>query len=287
MKSVELIPFGTGGKQEDVMPIDCVVEKDQRQKNIESNAARGLPLCAVQPLKKQKLAIVASAPSVGDYVDMLREWDGVIWGINGAFHWMMHRGIKPHAFVGVDPELLLKDYLVDPPKAATYYLASQVHPGVFDHLKDHNVHLWHMSDKEIDWKPGMILVHGGSSCLTRAPWLGCMLGYEEIHIFGGDSSFTHKSHVYGGLPPSNFCFAEANGKVYKTHKVMLVQACDMVDLVQSFPGTISIHGEGLMQAMVTDLKNSGVLEKLLAEETETIGKMNRKRRRAERKARAA
>ncbi len=277
---VELIPFGGGGKQEDVIPIDCVSDKPTRQFHIESAIARNLPLCAVGPVKKQKLAIVASAPSVGEYVDMLREWDGVIWGINGAFHWMRHRGIKPHAFVGIDPEEMLKDYLVDPPKDATYYIASQVHPGVFDHLKDHNVQLWHMSDKEIDWKQGMILVHGGSTCLTRAPWLACMLGYQDVHIFGGDSSFTHKTHVYGGNPPSNFCFAEAHGEAFKTHKVMLVQACDMVDLVQSFPGTISVHGWGLMQAMVLDLKKSGVLEKLLKEETATIGKMNRKQRRA-------
>lgn len=275
-----MIPLREAGKQEDIMPIDCVSDTDTRQRHIDLASARNLPECRVGSVKKRKIAIVASAPSVGDYVETLREWTGEIWGINGAFGWMIHRDIKPHGFIGVDPEEMLKDYLIDPPQDATYYLASQVHPGVFDHLKNHNVQLWHMSDKEVKWPLGSVLVHGGSSCLTRAPWLACMLGYQDVHIFGGDSSFTHKTHVYGGQIPTNFCFAEAGGEVFRTHKVMMVQACDVVDMVQSFPGTITIHGRGLMPSMVEDLKKSGVLDRLLEEETAQLSGMNRKQRRA-------
>lgn len=281
---MSLTPIGEAGTQDKIMPIDCVSDMETRQRHIDLAVARNLPMAEVGQVQKRKLAIVASAPSVSDYVQTLREWDGDIWGINGAFGWMIHREIKPTAFIGVDPEEMLKDYLVEPPEDATYYLASQVHSGVFDHLANRRVMLWHMSDKEVKWPIGSILVHGGSSCLTRAPWLACMLGYQDVHIFGGDSSFTHKTHVYGGNIPTNFCFAEAGGEVFRTHKVMMVQACDMVDLVQSFPGTITIHGRGLMQAMVSDLKKSGVLEKLLAEENAQLG--NRKQRRAM-KARAA
>lgn len=281
----ELVPTGEFGNQGDIMPIDCVSDKETRQRHIDSASSRGLPLCQFGSAKKGKLAIVASAPSVAGYVPMLREWDGDIWGINGAFGWMIHRGIKPTGFVGVDPEEMLKDYLPEPPDV-TYYLASQVHPGVFDHLKDRNVNLWHMSDKEVErWPEGAILVQGGSSCLTRAPWLAYMLGWEDVHIFGGDSSFTHKTHVYGGQIPSNFCFAEVRGQLFRTHKVMMVQACDVVDLVSNFPGMITIHGHGLMQSMVEEYKNSGVHEWLAKQEALEMG-MNRKQRRALKKCRA-
>lgn len=275
-----LTPLREIGTQDEIMPIDCVSDKDTRQKHIDSALARKLTLARLGSVKKGKVAIVASAPSVAEYVDVLKAWDGEIWGINGAFAWMMHRGIKPTGFIGVDPEEMLKDYLIQMPDDVTYYIASQVHPGVFDHLSGKNVVLWHMSDREVKWPLGSTIVHGGSSCLTRAPWLACLMGWQDVHVFGGDSSFTHKTHVYGGNLPSNFCYAEAGGEVFKTHKVMLVQACDMVDLVQSFPGTITIHGRGLMQSMVQDLKNSGVLEKLLEEETREMGHMNRAQRRA-------
>lgn len=272
-----MIPVGKAGTQDEIMPIDCVSDTQTRQRHIDLAVARGLPQCEVGQVKKKKIAIVASAPSVSDYVKTLRDWDGEIWGINGAFAWMIHREIKPTAFIGVDPEEMLKDYLLNPPEEATYYLASQVHPGVFDHLSNRKVMLWHMSDREVKWPIGSVLVHGGSSCLTRAPWLACMLGYQDIHIFGGDSSFTHKTHVYGGALPTNFCFAEAGGEVFRTHKVMLVQACDVIDMIQSFPGSITVHGRGLMQSMAEDFKKSGVLEQLLKEEIHQLG--NRKERR--------
>lgn len=274
-----LKPTGNIGTQGDIMPIDCVSDQETRQRHIDSAVARNLPQCKVGSIKKKKLAIVASGPSVADSVQTLREWDGEIWGINGAFGWMIHREIQPHGFIGVDPEEILKDYLPEPPEDTTYYLASQVHPGVFDHLANRKVMLWHMSDKEVKWPIGSILVHGGSSCLTRAPWLACMLGYQDVHIFGGDSSFTHKTHVYSGNIPSNFCFAEAGGEVFRTHKVMLVQACDVIEMVQSFPGSITIHGSGLMPAMVEDFKKSGVLEQLLAEENMQIAPNRKERRR--------
>lgn len=287
MSLQKLTPLRDLGTQSEIMPIDCVSDKETRQRHIDLAVSRGLPECKfTRQTKPGKLAIVASAPSVGDYVDVLKEWDGEIWGINGAFAWMMKRGIKPNAFVGVDPEWFLKDYLIDMPDEATYYIASQVHPDVFDHLAGKNVQLWHMSDREVTWPIGSIHVHGGSTCLTRCPWLAYMLGWQDVHIFGGDSSFTDKTHVYGGEIPSNFCFAEADGEVFRTHKVMMVQATDMVDLVQSFPGTITVYGRGFMQSLVSCYKKTGLHEWLAQEEAAEIQGMNRRQRRAMKKSAA-
>lgn len=279
----QLKPAGT---QDEVVPIDFVIEIDAAQKQIDSAMARGLPECKFSAAPKRgKLAIVASGPSVTDYVDVLKNWDGEIWGINGACGWMKHREIKANAFVGVDPEEILKDYLTIHDEwidAETFYLASQVHPAVFDQLKDKNVQLWHMSLRGIKWPVGTVTVQGGSSCLTRAPWLACMLGWQDVHIFGGDSSFTHKTHVYGGQIPINKCYVNVDGTLFQTHKVMMVQACDMVDLVQSFPGTITVHGDGLMPALLKQYKDTGVHEWLAKQEAKEIKRMRKAERRKRR-----
>jgi 6-hydroxymethylpterin diphosphokinase MptE-like len=280
-----LTPLKEAGTQDQIVPIDFVISLEKAQEHVDGASKRGLPECVFsQVTKPGKLAIVATGPSVSDYVEELRNWDGDIWGINGACGWLRHRDIKANAFVGVDPEEILKDYLETqegPISVDTYYIASQAHPAVFDALKGKNVQLWHMSMKGIRFPFGSVLVYGGSSCLTRAPWLACMLGWEDVHIFGGDSSFTkEKTHVYGGNLPSNRCFTEVDGQLFWSHKVMMVQATDMIDLVQSFPGKISIHGDGLMPALARQYKNTGIHEWLAEQEQkEILAGMNRKERR--------
>ena len=275
----ELTPLKPLGTLDTIFEVHCVSDSDVRQKHLDSALARKLPVCQVRRLRPGKLAIVASAPSVGDYVDTLKEWDGEIWGINGAFAWMLHRGIKPNAFVGIDPEWFLKDYLINMPDDATYYLASQVHPDVFDHLNGKNVKLWFQADSEVKFPVGTVTVPGGSTCLGRSIYLAVMMGWQDVHIFGGDSSFTHKTHVYGGELPTNFCFAKACGQEFKTTRTMLTQACDLVVTVQNFPGTIAVHGWGLLQAMCEDVKQAGIGELLEAEEAQQIRATTRVERR--------
>lgn len=281
-----LTPLKPAGKASDVFEIDCVSNKDVRQSHIDSALKRNLPRCVWRSIpRKEKLAIVASGPSVTNYVDMLKEWDGEIWGINGAFEWMRHRGIKPHAFIGLDPEDILKDYLISPPKDATYYIAAQVHPCVFDHLKEHNVRLWFMADSEVKLPIGAVAIPGGSSCLGRAPYLACFLGFNDVHLFGGDSSYTHKTHVHGGeLPPNIVPVEDAVSKrMFTTTRTLLAQATDIVEIVQNFPGKITVHGDGLMQQACENVKNSGIMEFLEREEAKEIQGMNRKQRRAMKK----
>ena len=283
-----LTPLKDAGRSEEIFEIDCVSDAPTRQAQIDAAVALNLPVVQYRAHRKGKLAIVASGPSATDYVDMLKEWDGEIWGINGAFEWMRHRGIKPHAFIGLDPEWFLKDYLPNPPEDATYYLAAQVHPGVFEHLRDRNVKLWFMADGEVKLPIGSIPIPGGSSCLGRAPYLACYMGWSDVHIFGGDSSFTDRYHVHddpGGLP-SNCVPAEVNGRTFVTTRTFMTQACNMVEIIQNFPGSITVYGDGLMQALAELQKQSGVEEYLKAEESKEFSGMNRKQRRALRKTAA-
>ena len=286
----KLTPLKPAGTIDEIFELDCVYDKDARQKHVDSAVARGLPTCVRRVVRKGKVAIVASGPSATDYVDLLKEWDGEIWGINGAFVWLQHRGIKPSAFVGLDPEPILKDYLIECPDV-TYYLASQVHPDVFDHLKDKNVRLWFPADTEVKYPFGAIPVYGGTTCLGRAPNLAYLVGWRDVHIFGGDSSFTHKSHVYGdGLPAGTFPI-EMGDRTFLTTRQMLQQSCDfceqMVEWARpgddgSAPLTVSLYGDGLLPAMFAQTFAAGGYHNYLREVYRNG--MNRKQRRALRAA---
>lgn len=254
-----------------VFDIDCVLEPEERQKHIDSAVARRLRVVVKRKERKGKVAIVASGPSATDYVDMLKSWDGEIWAINRAFEWLRHRGVTPTGFLGIDPEWFLVECLPNIPEDATYYLAAQVHPGVFDRLKDRDVRLWYMADDQVKLPWGAYPIYGGSTCLSRAPNLAWALGYREVHVFGGDSSFTHKTHVHGGELPPNTMDARVGDESYKTTRAMMAQAVEFVEQMPEWarmnpPLSVSVYGEGLMPALVADAMKSGGYEQYIAEQ---------------------
>ena len=287
-----LKPLGTIDK---IFDLDCVYNAEQRQAAIDYALSLKLPVVVRHKERPGKVAIVASGPSATEYVDMLREWDGEVWGINGAFNWLLHRGVKATAFVGLDPEPILKDYLVNCPDDATYYLAAQVHPECFDHLKGKNVRLWFAADSQVKFPSIAIPVYGGTTCLGRAPNLAYILGYREVHIFGCDSSYTNKSHVYGdkGEIPAGSFPMEMGGRMFITNRQMMQQACDFAEQMVEWarpgddgeaPLSVSLYGDGLLQAMFNQTLETGSYEKYLGE---VYAKgLTRKQRRALRKAAA-
>ena len=284
MKIVDEGPVVTIDK---IFPMDCVVNTDGRQKHVDYAMSLNLPRCITRKERKGKVAIVASGPSATEFVDLLKAWVGEIWGINGAFAWLIHRGIKPTGFVGLDPEALLKEYLITMPDDATYYLGACCHPEVFDHLKGKNVRVWFPIDGQVKFPFGAVPVHGGSTCLGRAPNLAYLLGYRDVHIFGGDSSFTDKEHVYdeAGMPAGSFP-VKLGGSVYHTTRQMLSQACEFAEqmLEWSIPGldggaplSVSLYGDGLTQALYAHQLEAGTYHQYLRE---LQPEMSRKLRRA-------
>ncbi len=291
----DLTPLKDAGTIDTIFELDCVVEADARQKHVDAALKLGLPWCIRRKQRPGKVAIVASGPSATEYADLLRGWDGEVWGINGAFVWMRRRGITPTAFVGLDPELMLRDYLIETPDDATYYLATQVHPDVFTHLAGRNVRLWFPADGQVKYPFGAQPVFGGTTCLGRAPNLAYLLGYREVHLFGCDSSFTDKSHVYGdtGYPAGTFP-TEMNGRIYMTTRQMLHQAADfaeqMVEWARpgddgSAPLSVSLYGDGLLQAMYAQTLQAGAYQQYLREAYPDG--LTRKQRKALRRLRAA
>jgi len=271
------------GRADQVFDIDVVSDPAGRQSHIDSALKRNLPRVIQRKRRPGKVAVVASGPSVADYVDVLKDWDGEIWGINRAFEWMRHRGIKPTGFLGIDPEWFLVECLPSIPEDATYYIASQAHPGVFDHLKDRNVRLWFLADGQVKHPSDAYLIFGGSTCLGRAPNLAYALGYRDVHIFGGDSSYTHKQYVHGDDLPANTVSAFVGGREFRTQRNLIQQASEFVEQMVEWargsdPIAVTLYGDGLMQAWYAHQCESGCYEAYLREAAQPH--LNRKQRRA-------
>jgi uncharacterized Rossmann fold enzyme len=214
----------------------------------------GLPVLSSR-LKEHdtKVAIVGTGPSVSDYLDELRSWRGSIWAINGALDWLQDRGIIAHGHVLADYGDRMHRYLTRPPKRTTYYVASVCHASVFEALKDRDVVMWHIAQHGEGMPPsGTYTVGGGPTALTRAPTLAWCLGFRDMHVFGGDSSFTPTDmyvegaqdiHNRGGLPPD--CITVRVGdREFLTHMPLVGQATYMATLVDSLPAKIKFYGDG-------------------------------------------
>lgn len=292
---MELTPLKPIGTIDQIFELDCVYDQDARQRHVDAALRRKLPWCVRRKERRGKVAIVASGPSATEFVDLLAGWDGEVWGINGAFVWLRRRGVRPTAFVGLDPEPFLRDYLIETPADATYYLATQVHPDVFDHLVARDVRLWFPADGQVRYPFGATPIYGGTTCLGRAPNLAYHLGYREVHIFGCDSSFTDKSHVYGEskLPAGTFPI-EMGDRTFLTTRQMLQQACDFTEAMVEWarpgddggtPLSVSLYGDGLLQAMYAQTLQTGSYHQYMREAYPDG--LSRKQRRGARRARIA
>lgn len=177
-----------------LMESHCVVDQDGRVANLKANLARGLPVIQhCQDEKEGSLAIVGSGPSLADIVDKLREWDGEIWAINGAYDFLLEHDVVPEGFFGIDPLPGLTEYVQNAQSETTFYLASTCDPSIFDALADHKVQLIHFASEDNSIYPeGSKVVMGGTTSVTRAPFVGVALGWRDIHLFGVDGSYTSK-----------------------------------------------------------------------------------------------
>lgn len=178
----------------------CIVNVEGRKANLEKNMASGLPiLMQDQPEQTKPLLIVGSGPSVSEEktIEYIKAWPGDVWAVNGAYNFLLDHGLICEGFFGLDPLPELADYLRRPNEYTTFYIASMCDPGVLDALKGHKVLLWHACAEDADFFPkGHKAVIGGTTAVTRAPFLGLALGYRDINLVGVDSSFDNTKGQY-------------------------------------------------------------------------------------------
>jgi len=210
--------------------------------NAESNLALGLKTYRSWQTDKTRLAVVGGGPSVIDHIQTLRDWDGDIWAINGAWDWCRNRGIET-TFFACDPHPIVTQWAVGAKKAI---LEVSCDPEVFKLLGAADVYTF---DAE---KSG---IAGYASTASCAPHLAIRMGYRSVKFFGCDSSYLpNNSHAYMDENRKEEMIIRCDGHDFLTAPDLYLQALGLAEYIRQVPEFISEESNGLLTAMINDPK---------------------------------
>lgn len=245
--------------------------------NVRVNCERDLPWFTGFGPHKGVAVVVGGAPSMKDNLSQIRahkKRGARIISVNNAWRTLMSAGIKPDVHVMLDARRENVEFVKDAPDGVRYMLASQVHPDVFEALKDREVVIWHngFGDNEALrdalspwWDDGpnqrpCILVPGGGTVGLRALWLCAFSGFRTVHIYGMDSSYHgDQHHAYAQpLNDADTVMEVAMGeKRYLAARWMVRQANEFrthwYDLKKEGV-TLHVHGVGLLPDLAKSLR---------------------------------
>ena len=177
---------------------------DQIAANVRAACARQLPQAKPYAANGQRIAIVGGGPSLESTLDELRAqtWRGdKVVAVNGAYHWLMARGIHPANMVLVDARPFNARFVQPPLSTCKYFLSSQCAPESFAVLAGHDVTLFHSCGEEAAERPiiedyfdGAWHAVQGSTVMVQAITLMRMLGFLRMDLYGFDSCWLGDQH---------------------------------------------------------------------------------------------
>lgn len=199
------------------------------------NRRLGIPKVGDAGPVAPKVAAVGGGPSVMSRLDMLRDWDGEIWGINATWRWLREQGIDA-TFFSVDPGEQIIEWARGAEKAI---LADTVNPKAFDVV----------GSAEIAWLgPGGI----PNDCSSAATAFMVMAerGHKHITYFGCDCSFGERTHVYRHEDDPDRVRVVVDGEAFMSRSDLLVIAEALSGFARDYPSLIAVEGDGLLPALV-------------------------------------
>jgi len=215
-----------------------------------------IPFTELVNTKSGAVAIVGSGPSLKTNWQRLKDFDGDIIACNAACQFLLEKGIVPQYMMCFDADELVLNFFTPHPEI-TYLIASRCVPKVFEILKDCKLVVWHAAGDEklrgLLEKHGVMepMVIGGSATVTRAMILALPMGYKEVHLFGGDSSFTNgDTHIRQSTTTERRMAVKCAGRVFEVAPWMTIQVEDLkqlAPLLNSLKITLFAHGDGLLQ----------------------------------------
>ncbi len=234
----------------------CVVDAGGRKANLALVLALGLPTIEKKPARAGQLAIVASGPSVREHLEELRSWPGEIWAVNGAYDYLLDNGIVAHGFFAIDPLPELADYVRRPRHETTFRIASTCDLAVFEALDGSDVQIFHAFADDLKYPEGSGQIGGGTTAVTRAPYLALVEGWRDIVLFGVDSSYDGGEYCYqwgrykSDIAAPTFWF-EINGEgPFQSEIGLMKQVSQLGVIIQKFRGMLKIRCGGLMAAFL-------------------------------------
>lgn len=225
----------------------CIVEQDQLERNVAHALSLDLPLIeGIAHANHGPLAVVGGGNSSADQIEILREWPGWIWAINGTCRWLESHGIESILF-SVDPDPCLAELCQGVKRAM---LASHCDPSAFEALKGAEVMIFHGAQWNAQVKKPLI---GGTTSATRVMLPAMMMGHQEVHYFGCEGSFRESTHTFkneNDYPRQ--VIVRAARRDYRSTLQFLVQSENLAMLIRKEPRVFKDRSGGLLGAMIAD-----------------------------------
>lgn len=232
---------------------------------IDINSARVLPWIEPREAHDRVAVIVGGGPSLKKSLAMLRghaEAGHAIFALNNTAHFLGQHDVKPDAQIIIDPRPENLPFVEGRP-AASYILASQCHPSLFEALEGEPVTVLQLAIEGIyDHIPKTATVVAGTTTAgLYALNVAYTLGYREIHLYGYDSSDADdgEAHAY----PQNETDPEKKrlevwvaGKRFRSSFAMYKQAERFQGIAQMLAeagATIHVHGDGLLPTIAHEM----------------------------------
>lgn len=181
------------------------------------------------------LAVVGGGPSLINHIDELKDWEGEIWAVNGAFLWCIENSIDA-TFYTIDA----KDTLIGTAeKANRAILGNMCDPAVFAAV------IGPVEVFDIDENPC------GTTSVCTAPMVAAARGHGHVTFFGCESSFADKIHAYSWADQNaSRVLVECGGAEYLTTPQLIMQAEYLAEIAREIPSFIEVRGRGLLPALI-------------------------------------
>lgn len=234
--------------------------------NVKKNVKRNLPrLHQLPEFHKVKghnkpIALVGGGPSLKYYLDDIRQYR-TIFACGSSHDYLRENNINL-AYAGIcDPDPLSIKYFQKLDAETKYLIASNCDDKIFEHLKNHQVVMWHCHSDQFkteEIEPGYQAVGGGCTIGLRAICIAMILGYTNIHLFGYDSCLgeDESSHAYLAEDVGEIYEIKVgtkdklseNAKIFKCAGYQLAQADQFIDFYKKQREffTPTIYGDGLI-----------------------------------------
>jgi uncharacterized Rossmann fold enzyme len=246
---MELHPLSIGSK--------CVMSDTELFRHIGLAMERSLPEIGLHHEHDGVAVLVASGPSVEGQLDSIkkaRDAGHPIIALKDAHDWLIERGVIPDYAVAIDPQEHRWNCFKLKHPQVKYFIASQCHPAMFEHLKGHEVYLWHLYVKKGQTiPPGRNLIAGGSTTGMRSITLFYTMGFRKFELYGYDSCLKDGVLRVNGDKSSEAVVVTVvvDGKLFQCNPAMAAQAQEfekVFDYMQD--AQVVAHGEGLIAAIL-------------------------------------
>ena len=253
------------------LKVECqaIIPSEHLAKNIAVNLERDVPRFVVNSgrtiLKNEPLAVVSSGHSLNDQFDELGKFKNILTCGSAHDHVVRH-GIIPNYAIVSDAGKEDKGNLSLRNHETLYILASQCDPGLYEHLKDYRVEMWHYKgqaypslEEEAEALNGEPSIAWGSTITMNSFHLAFLLGFQHLHFFGFDNCYSeygvdqHACKISGGISYDKQPIYAGKEKRFFISNLALAAQCEQFfKLVEAWHQWIhvTLHGDGLAAEMV-------------------------------------